>query len=107
MPSFTTVYRHKTRGNVEIEGNQRDGGERWSITAKNGMVRRQVEDFGPDPWSAVRDLVREVLNADQRDDSGPPRYDLNKKLARPVSSTVRRRGKYLPSGLPPWTAPTD
>jgi hypothetical protein len=105
MPSLKAVYQHAVRGTVEVEGSQRDGGERWSITARNGMIRRQVETFGPDPWSAVRDLVREVLDADQRDDSSPPRYDLNKKIARPVSSTVRRRGKYLPSGLPPWIPP--
>jgi len=107
MSSFSGVYRHPVRGDVQVEFNQRDGGERWSVTVKNGMTRREVSTWQPDPWNVVRDLVASVLDVDQREDSPPPRYDLNKKLAKPISSTVRRRGKYLSSGLPPWTPPTD
>jgi hypothetical protein len=104
MPSFTGTYRHETRGDIEVEFSQRDGGQRWHVIVKNGMARRECSTWQPDPWGAVRELVGNVLDAAQGDDSEPPLYDLNQKLPRPVSSTVRRRGR-LASGLPPWRPP--
>jgi hypothetical protein len=112
MPSFSGKYQHETRGTIEVEFSQRDGGQRWHVVVKNGMTRRECSTWQPDPWGAVRELVGSVLDAAQGDDSEPPLYDLNQKLPRQVSSTVRRRGErlpsgLLPSGLPPWTPPTD
>ena len=107
MPSFTGTYRHETRGDVQVEFNQRDSGQRWHVVVKNGMTRKEHETWQPDPWGAVRELVGSVLDADQRDDSSPPLYDLNQKLPRRASSTIRRRGRYLPSGLPTWRPPEN
>lgn len=109
MPSFKGVYHHEVRGDVQIEFSQRPGAERWRVVVKNGMTRREHETWQPDPWGTVRDLVGSVLDAEQRaDDDSGPKYDLNQKRPQRVSSTIRRRGSPgLPSGLPPWTPPTD
>jgi len=76
------------------------------------MTRREASIWEPaDPWQTARDLVASVINAAQSDDNEPSLYDLNQKLPRPVSPTVKRRGRlasgFKPSGLPPWTPPTD
>jgi hypothetical protein len=105
MPSFKGVYQHE-RGDVQIEFNQRDNGSRWHVVAKNGMTRREVSIWEPaDPWQSARNLVADVLNASQADDVEPPRYDLNQKLPRQVSSTVVRRRGQQDTGLPPWRPP--
>jgi hypothetical protein len=55
MPSFTGKYQHETRGTIEVEFNQRDGGQRWHVVVKNGLTRREVSTWQPDPWGAVRE----------------------------------------------------
>jgi hypothetical protein len=107
MPSFTGTYRHEARGDVQIEFNQRDGGQLWHIVVKSGMTRREVSTWQPDPWGAVRDLVGSVLDAAPGDDSEPTRFDMNKRLAKPSATPMplRRRGKVQPSDLPEWKPP--
>jgi hypothetical protein len=107
MPSFTGTYRHEARGDVQIEFNQRDGGQRWHIVVKNGMTRREVSTWQPDPWGAVRDLVGSVLDAVPGDDSEPSRFNMNVKLGKPSAAPtpLRRRGKIAPGDLPEWKPP--
>jgi hypothetical protein len=109
MPSFTGTYRHEARGDVQIEFNQRDGGQRWHVVVKNGMTRREVSIWEPaNPWEAMRNLVADVLN-DAQGDSEPSRFDMNQRLIkRPVAPTpiaLRRRGKFPPGSLPEWRPP--
>jgi len=49
MPSFTGTYRHETRGDIDVEFHQRDGGQRWHVVVRNGMTRREVSTWQPDP----------------------------------------------------------
>ena len=107
MPSFSGTYRHETRGDIAVEFNQRDGGQRWHVVVKNGMTRREVSTWQPDPWGAVRDLVGSVLDAAQGDDSEPARFDMNVELGKPSAppTPVRRRGKFPPGSVPEWRPP--
>ena len=107
MPSFKGVYQHETRGDVAIEANLRDGGQRWHIVVKSGMARRELSTYQPDPWGAVRDLVGSVLDAAQSDDS-EPRFDMNRRLVKRAAASpipLRRRGKVQPGDLPEWKPP--
>lgn len=107
MPSFSGTYRHETRGDVQVEFSQRDGGQRWHVVVKNGMTRREVSIWEPaDPWQAMRDLVADVLNDASRDVE-PARFDMNQRLVkRPVAPTpLRRRGRVSPGDLPEWKPP--
>ena len=107
MPSFTGKYRHETCGDVEVEFNQRDGGQRWHVVVKNGMTRREVSIWEPaNPWQAMRDLVADVLN-DANRDVEPTKFDMNQRLVkRPVAPTpLRGRRKVSPGDLPHWEPP--
>jgi hypothetical protein len=107
MPSFTGIYRHEQRGDVHVEFNQRDGGQRWHVVVKNGMARRELSTWQPDPWGAVRELGGSVLDAAREDDSEPPKYDMNKRLVKPSATPtpLRRRSKASPGDLPDWKPP--
>jgi hypothetical protein len=100
MPSFTGTYRHEQRGDVHVD-------QRWHIVVKSRMARREVSTWQPDPWGAVRELVGNVLDAAQADDSEPPKYDMNKRLVKPSATPtpLRRRGRVSPGDLPEWKPP--
>ena len=105
MPLFHGSYKHETRGDVEVEFAQRDGGLRWHVVVKNGMTRCEESTWAPSPWPTVARLIDSALDAGQPDDSAP-RYDLNKKMPPRVSSTIKRRhGSLKDPGLGPWSPP--
>jgi hypothetical protein len=62
--------------------------------------------FQPSPWACLEKVIGEALDSGSRDVE-PPKYDMNRKLAKPVAkpTPLRRRGSLPPGSVPTWTPP--
>lgn len=106
MAQISGSYRHGTRPNVAFEAEQQD--ECWNVTVRSGTQRYEASTWAPSPWPTIERLVADALDGANRE-TEPGRYDMNRKLAKPLTPTtsLRRRGKIQPTDLPTWTPPTD
>jgi hypothetical protein len=104
MADITGSYRRADRPIVYFEAKQ--DGERWTCLAKVGGERFEQTTFQPSPWPCIEKVVGQALDSTTRDVE-PPRYDMNRKLAKPATkpSPLRRRGNVRPTDLPQWTPP--
>jgi hypothetical protein len=106
MADINGSYRRADWPIVYFEAKQ--DGERWACLAKIGGERFKASTWQPSPWPTLERLIGDALDSTTRDVE-PPKYDMNRKLAKPAAkpSPLRRRGSVQPSDLPQWTPPTD
>jgi hypothetical protein len=108
MADITGSYRRTDQAICYFEAEQQDGGERWRVTVKLGGERFEQTTWQPSPWACIEKLIGEALDSTARDVE-PPKYDMNRKLAKPATkpTPLRRRGSLPPGSVPEWTPPTD
>jgi hypothetical protein len=105
MADITGSYRRGDNRPICYFEAKQDG-ERWSCIAKIGSERFEASTFQPSPWPCIEKLIGEALDSGSRDVE-PPKYDMNRKLAKPATRPTppRRRGSLPPGSVPTWTPP--
>jgi hypothetical protein len=102
MADITGSFRRVDQPIVYFEAAQE--GERWSCLAKVGGERFEASTWQPSPWATIERLIGEALDSAARE-AEPPKYDMNKKLAKPAAPPPRRRSRLPPGSVPRWTPP--
>jgi hypothetical protein len=105
MSKITGTYRTELKPLVAFDAEQ--DGERWRVTVRSAAERYEASTWQPSPWACIERLVGDALDGVNREVE-PPKYDMNKKLARPLTPTpLRRRGKLPPGSVPEWRPPEN
>jgi hypothetical protein len=80
--------------------------ERWKVVARCADARSEATTDAPDPTPTIWRLIGEAL--DSKAEAAQSPYDMNVRLAKPLTPTpLRRRGKIQPGDLPEWRPPEN
>jgi hypothetical protein len=97
------TLRHGTRPLVTYDAVQ--DGESWAVTVRSAANRYEARTWQPSPWRAIEELCGQALDGMNKEVE-PGKWDMNKRLDKPLTPTpLRRRGRLPAGSVPTWRPP--